>query len=61
MKIPLFLGSYVTGRNSGISHSALFGQITRLARADAVIYPNFGGRFSFNRKECESIVIVIRQ
>lgn len=52
---PAFLGSYVTGSTSGFSHQALFGQITRLAGADAVIYPNFGGRFSFSKTECEAI------
>jgi ribulose-bisphosphate carboxylase large chain len=41
---------------SGISHFALFGQITRLAGADGTIYPNFGGRFSFSREDCGSIV-----
>jgi ribulose-bisphosphate carboxylase large chain len=53
---PAFQGSYVIGQVSGISHHALFGQIARLAGADATIYPNFGGRFSFNREECEQIV-----
>ena len=53
---PAFLGSYVTAKDNGISHFALFGQINRLAGADAVIYPNFGGRFSFSREECENIV-----
>ncbi len=52
---PAFQGSYVTSPDNGISHFALFGQITRLAGADAVIYPNFGGRFSFTREECEAI------
>jgi ribulose-bisphosphate carboxylase large chain len=53
---PAFQGSYVTSHNNGISHFALFGQITRLAGADVVIYPNFGGRFSFSREECQDIV-----
>lgn len=52
---PAFLGSFVTSAENGISHYALFGQMTRLAGADAVIYPNFGGRFSFSREECASI------
>lgn len=52
---PAFQGSYVTSPDNGISHFALFGQITRLAGADAVIYPNFGGRFSFSREECAAI------
>lgn len=57
---PAFIGSYVTGGTTGFSHRALFGQITRLAGADAVIYPNFGGRFSFSRAECESIAAAAR-
>ncbi|HEX2954188.1 MAG TPA: RuBisCO large subunit C-terminal-like domain-containing protein, partial [Bacillota bacterium] len=52
---PAFLGSYVTSPENGISHAALFGQITRLAGADAVVYPNYGGRFSFSREECQAI------
>ncbi|WP_202945826.1 RuBisCO large subunit C-terminal-like domain-containing protein [Acetonema longum] len=53
---PAFQGSYVLSPESGMSHYALFGQLTRLAGADAVIYPNFGGRFSFSREECQAIV-----
>jgi ribulose-bisphosphate carboxylase large chain len=53
---PALLGSYVLNPQQGISHFALFGQITRLAGADGSIYPNFGGRFSFNREECRGIV-----
>lgn len=52
---PAFLGSYVIGE-SGISHHVLFGQMVRLAGADGTIYPNFGGRFTFSREECEGIV-----
>jgi len=55
---PAFQGSYVTSSTYGFgfSHYALYGQISRLAGADAVIYPNFGGRFSFSIDECRSIV-----
>ena len=55
---PAFQGSYVTSAayGFGFSHYALYGQISRLAGADAVIYPNFGGRFSFSIDECRSIV-----
>ncbi len=52
---PAFQGSYVLNQ-SGISHHALFGQIVRLAGGDGTIFPNFGGRFSFSREECEGIV-----
>jgi ribulose-bisphosphate carboxylase large chain len=53
---PALQGSYVLNPDSGISHHALFGQIARLAGADATIFPNHGGRFSFSKEECQSIV-----
>jgi ribulose-bisphosphate carboxylase large chain len=53
---PAFQGSYVNDPDTGIAHAALFGQIARLAGADASIYPNFGGRFSsFSRDACWAI------
>lgn len=52
---PAFQGSYLTCSESGFSHYCLLGQITRLAGADGVIYPNFGGRFSFSKQECIDI------
>jgi ribulose-bisphosphate carboxylase large chain len=52
---PSLQGSFVTGRG-GMSHGVLFGQLARLSGADATIFPNFGGRFSFSRKECADIV-----
>lgn len=52
---PAFQGSYALSDGHGISHAVLFGQLARLAGADATIYPNFGGRFSFSRTECEEI------
>jgi ribulose-bisphosphate carboxylase large chain len=55
MAHPAFLGSFVTGPNSGISHYALFGQICRLAGADAVVFPSYGGRFAFTPEECRQI------
>jgi ribulose-bisphosphate carboxylase large chain len=53
---PSFLGSYTINPSMGISHYSLFGQLNRLAGADATIYPNFGGRFSFSKEECAKIV-----
>lgn len=55
MSHPALLGSFVTSPENGISHYALFGQICRLAGADATVYPNWGGRFSFSKAECASI------
>jgi ribulose-bisphosphate carboxylase large chain len=53
---PAFLGSYATTPDNGIAHVVLFGQIPRLAGADAVIYPNYGGRSSFSRADCQAII-----
>ncbi len=55
MMHPSMIGSYVTCPTTGFSHYSLFGQLTRLAGADATIYPNWGGRFAFSREECISI------
>jgi ribulose-bisphosphate carboxylase large chain len=55
MAHPAFQGPFVTSPDSGISHYALFGQIARLAGADATIYPNWGGRFAFSKEECVAI------
>lgn len=52
---PALQGSFVTGAG-GMSHGVIFGQLARLAGADATIFPNFGGRFSFSREECADIV-----
>ncbi len=51
---PALQGSFVTSRN-GISHGVIFGQLARLGGADATIFPNFGGRFSFSREQCKEI------
>ncbi len=55
MSHPAFQGSFVTRATQGMSHAVIFGQIARLAGADATIYPNYGGRFSFSQDECRSI------
>jgi ribulose-bisphosphate carboxylase large chain len=53
---PALLGSFTMSPTSGIAHGALYGQISRLAGADAVIFPNYGGRFSFSESECREIM-----
>jgi ribulose-bisphosphate carboxylase large chain len=57
---PALQGSFVTG-TSGMAHGVIFGQLARLAGADATIFPNFGGRFSFSREECGEIVQATRK
>ncbi len=52
---PALQGSFVIGQG-GMSHGVILGQLARLAGADATIFPNFGGRFSFSREACADIV-----
>lgn len=55
MAHPAFQGSFVVRPDEGFAHGLIFGTIARLAGADATIFPNFGGRFSFSRAECQEI------
>lgn len=52
---PAWLGSLIVSPDSGVAHAVIFGQLQRLAGADASIYPNYGGRFAFSREECARI------
>jgi len=52
---PAFAGANVVSPDCGFSHRTFFGTLHRLMGVDAVIYPNFGGRFGFTREECLSI------
>lgn len=48
---PAFIGSMVINAQ-GFSCQMLFGQLMRLAGADASVFPNYGGRFSLSVEEC---------
>ena len=48
---PSFSGSYISHKTCGMSMSLYFGKIWRALGADAVIFPNPGGRFSFSEEE----------
>lgn len=53
---PAFQGSYCAHPDSGLSHGVLYGRLNRLAGADATIFPNWGGRFSYTHAECRDLV-----
>ncbi len=55
MAHPSFLGNYGINLTNGISYFALYGQIARLAGADAIAFPNHGGRFAYTRHDCIEI------
>ncbi len=60
MAHPALLGSFLVSEASGISHSVLLGDLMRVAGADASIFPNYGGRFSFSMEETLSIATACR-
>jgi len=53
---PSLLGGFTVHPGEGIAHGALFGQLNRLVGADAVIFPNHGGRFPFTEEDCRDLV-----
>ena len=56
MAHPTLTGPMVIGKSVGFSHGLFFGLLHRLAGADCVIYPNYGGRFGFSPEQCQEIV-----
>ena len=51
---PAFAGSLAGGEH-GLAPELLFGDLFRLAGADAVVFPNAGGRFPWSYDDCRSI------
>lgn len=60
MAHPALTGAYLHPSH-GIAAELLLGDLFRIAGADAVIYPNAGGRFGFSRALCEKINQRLRQ
>jgi ribulose-bisphosphate carboxylase large chain len=52
---PAMQGAFTVHQGAGISHGLLFGTLNRLAGADAAIFPNFGGRFTFTEAACRDL------
>jgi ribulose-bisphosphate carboxylase large chain len=52
---PTFGGANVITPTTGFSHGFYYGLLQRLMGVDAVVYPNFGGRFGFSRLQCQQI------
>lgn len=55
MAHPTFQGTYVLHEDIGFSHAVQYGKLVRLSGADSSVFPNYGGRFSFSKEECQSI------
>ncbi len=54
MAHPALTGAYF-GADHGITVDVLLGDLFRVAGADAVIYPNTGGRFGLSEQTCEAL------
>ncbi len=52
---PAFIGCYIDRGRGGIDVECLIGQLPRYAGADIMVFPNFGGRFSFSEEQCHGI------
>ena len=51
---PAFSGCYAVNPQ-GFSCQCFYGKLMRMSGADAVIYPNYGGRFTLSKEECIGI------
>lgn len=61
MAHPTFTGSFLSHRDHGISHGFLLGTLMRLLGADASVFPNYGGRFTFSQQDCHDICDRLRE
>lgn len=52
---PAFLGGNLDRGEGGVDCACLLGQLPRLAGADILVFPNFGGRFSLTEAQCAGI------
>ncbi|MBM4134953.1 MAG: ribulose 1,5-bisphosphate carboxylase large subunit [Nitrospira sp.] len=52
---PALLGSFITQPDSGMAPACVFGQLPRLAGADASLYPIYHAGFPVTRDDCRAI------
>lgn len=52
---PALSGAFYSHADHGIALEALLGTLMRLAGADLVVFPGWGGRFPFTREDCMAI------
>ena len=61
MAHPAFSGPYTIHLHSGFTPALHYGKLWRALGADAVIYPNAGGRFAYTRQQCLNINRALRE
>ncbi|MFT8593531.1 MAG: RuBisCO large subunit C-terminal-like domain-containing protein [Bifidobacterium sp.] len=52
---PALLGGWTASSDHGIREDLLFGHLLRLLGADSIIFPSYGGRFTFSQEQCHRI------
>jgi len=52
---PALLGSFVVSPDSGMAPAVVFGQVPRLAGADASLYPIYDAGFPMSQDDCRTI------
>lgn len=57
---PAMLGGFTSSDDGGMSHAMIYATLPRLLGADAVIFPNYGGRFPFTPSDCADIAAACR-
>ncbi|MCL4236145.1 MAG: ribulose 1,5-bisphosphate carboxylase large subunit [Deltaproteobacteria bacterium] len=57
---PALLGAFTSCDDGGMSHAMIYATLPRLFGADAVIFPNHGGRFPFTPRDCGEIAEACR-
>ncbi|HAM50023.1 MAG TPA: ribulose 1,5-bisphosphate carboxylase large subunit [Nitrospiraceae bacterium] len=60
MSHPSLSGGFFVNGKSGVSPDIILGKIFRLIGVDCSVYPNFGGRFSFDQNTCLAIANSLR-
>jgi len=55
MSHPALAGAFLPREDHGIAAGVLFGTLMRLAGADLVVFPSWGGRFPVTRDDCAAI------
>lgn len=58
---PAMLGIHTATASAGIAPSVLFGQLPRLAGADASIYPSYGTGYAMERADCAAVADACRR
>ncbi|HET6514806.1 MAG TPA: RuBisCO large subunit C-terminal-like domain-containing protein [Thermodesulfovibrionales bacterium] len=61
MSHPSLTGIFFADSETGIAPGLLLGKLFRLIGIDCSVFPNFGGRFSFDRPTCLSIAGALRE